>query len=571
MVEPISIVLSFVAEKVFSFLAGKVTDKIWSKIQGDPAQKAFKQALGHAIQRYAVGERLATARPLLDKRGLLAAPDVAAELAQVISFEREPNAELIGERWKAAFLDPPKGWNFTEEASVFLGYLINELRGTDVFRPVFDAKSLAVIATSAAVSTESLQRIEEQLETLSELMAAGLGDLARAFAGSSVTIRDQIRDYTRFIEEKTRCFVGRQFVFDAIEQFINVNRRGYFFVRGDPGIGKSAIAAQMVKTKGYVHHFNIRAEGIHKAEIFLKNICAQLIAVYGLKHTFLPPEATQDAGFFNQLLGEVSEKVTSTKHAIIVVDALDEVDNIGLQPGTNTLYLPINLPPGIYIVATLRKERIPLRIECEQQTLDIEQNSEGNIADVCEFITRKVERPGIKAYLVAQGIEADAFVAHLVEKSQGNFMYLRYVLPEIEQGAYKDLEMEAIPLGLQDYYEDHWRRMRGKDEEAWFQYKLPIVMALTVVKKPVSMDLIQKFSKIQERSRIRGVLKEWAQFLSEEQVEYEGSVQKRYRVYHASFHDFISGKEEVADERVNLQAAHAQIGDELWSDLFGDE
>ena len=466
--------------------------------------------------------------------------------------------------------NPPPWCDFTYEAKRLLEYLQVELRGTEVFRPVFDAKSLDAIAASAATSTESLAHIEAQLADLAQLMAARFSDLNRTFAGASFNIREQIRDYTRFIQEKTHDFVGRRFVFDAITRFTDTQPRGYYFIRGDPGIGKSALAAQMVKTNGYIHHFNIRSEGINKTDTFLRNVCAQLIVVYQLNHTFLPPETTQDAGFLNRLLGEVSDKLGPQGKAIIVVDALDEVDTLGLSPGVNTLYLPVTLPQGIYVIITTRKIPISLRIDCEWDTLDIEHDSAGNIADIREYVERAVSRPGIQAYIAAQGIDNELFIDHLVEKSEGNFMYLHYVLPQIERGYYKDLGLEALPAGLQNYYEDHWRRMRSKDE-AWFQYKLPVVMALTVVKEPVSIDLIADFSNVRDRARIREVLDEWEQFLHEEPVPYEGGLQKRYHVYHASFHDFIAKKEEVEEERVSRKEAHKKIADDLYSELFGDE
>jgi hypothetical protein len=568
---PNSTPLELAAEALLNVLSNKLTNQTWLQIQKALIQNTFKESLGNAIRRYATGERLALSRPLLDPNGLLSDPQVAEELAQIIRFEREPSAEVIGQRWQAAMIEPPSERNFTTEARLLLDYLKDELRSTNVFRPVFDAKSLSAIATNAVASTESLVNIEAKLATLTELIAARFSDLTNAFAKASFGIKDQIRDYTHYIEEKTHGFVGRKFVFDAIKQFTETSPRGYFFVRGDPGIGKSALSAQMVKTNGYVHHFNIRAEGVNKADIFLKNICAQLIAAYELKYSVLPNEATQDGGFLKQLLLEVSHKLNSSEKVIIIVDALDEVDNLGLSTGANTLYLPLTLPAGIYIVATTRKMSINLRIECEQRTLDIEQDSEGNIADIREYVEQAVGNPGIKAYIVKQGISVEAFTEYMVQKSQGNFMYLRYVLPEIERGAYKERDIEALPVGLQNYYEDHWRRMRGKDEDAWFRYKLPVVMALTVVKEPVSIDLIADFSKVQERPRIRTVLKEWEQFLHEELVQYEGSMGKRYRVYHASFHDFIAAKEEVEDERVDRQAAHKKIADKMWSDFFSDE
>src|SRR2546425_1977683 len=155
----------------------------------------------------------------------------------------------------------------------------------------------------------------------------------------------------------------------------------------------------MVRTNGYVHHFNMRGEGMNKTDTFLRNVCAQLIGVYQLNHTFLPPETTQDAGFINRLLGEVSDTLGPQRKAIIVVDALDEVDTLGLSPGANALYLPVTLPQGIYVIITTRKIPIDLRIDCERETLDIEHDSAGNIADIREYVERAVSRPGIRVYI----------------------------------------------------------------------------------------------------------------------------------------------------------------------------
>ena len=383
-------------------------------------------------------------------------------------------------------------------------------------------------------------------------------------------IYNEILDQTNILEEKTQNFVGRNFVFDAIEQFITTNPRGYFIVCGDPGIGKSALAAQFVKKKNCVYHFNIRAEGINKALNFLTNICAQLIAAYKLDYQILPPETSQNSVFLSKLLGQISEKLGNNEKLIIVVDALDEVDT-DVTTGANVLYLPMTLPIGVYIVATMCRDiAVKLRIECEQQLFEILQDDAKNLADISKYIKNVSEREGIQTYISKQEIDNKIFIVQLTDKSQGNFIYLRYVIPEIERGAYTDLALAAIPLGLKNYYEDHWGRMRGQDEEAWFKYKLPVVIALTLVKEAISINLIADFSKVPEKDRIRSVLKQWQQFLYESQVAYQGGLQTRYRMYHASFHDFLAKKEEIADEHVDLIAAHGQIADTMWDDLFDE-
>jgi len=416
---------------------------------------------------------------------------------------------------------------------------------------------------------ELLEGIYEKLSDITALMNTSFGEMMHAFAGTSYSIRKQMRDFTPFIEEKTRSFVGRQWVFDEVHAFIEKNPFGYFFIVGDPGIGKSALAAQMVKMNGYVHHFNISAEGINTAAAFLKNVCAQLIATYGLEQTELPPETADDAGFLKKLLEEVSGKLEPREHCVIVVDALDEVYKVGHPHDSNLLYLPVTLPEGIYMLLTTRRDpNVMPRIEVPHVERLIKNDSMHNLDDVRDFITASTDRFGIKTYIKSQSIDKRFFIDHLLEKSEGNFMYLRYVLPEIESGAYKDLDLEIIPAGLQNYYEDHWRRMRGADEEAWFNYKLLIICALTVVREPISIEMITHFSKKIDKSRIRALLRKWSGFIHEEEVEYEGGTQQRYRLYHDSFFDFVAAKQEVADERVDLKATEALIADTLWDDLF---
>jgi hypothetical protein len=279
-------------ELVIAFLdtlASEVTKKVWSKLKRDPVKIALRYALSAAIQRYATSQlSLDLVSPLLKKNGFLTLPEVAKELTQLVRFEREPNTELIGQQWKATLDNPPPWCDFTSEAKRLLEYLQVELRGTEVFRPVFEEKDIKAIADNAAASTKSLAAIEAQLQGLNDLKVSQFGTLVRYFAESLPSIQSEIRDYTFFIEDKTRGFIGRQFVFDEIERFLHANPRGYLVIRGQPGIGKTALAAQLVKTKGYVHHFNSRSKGVTKAAQFLRNICAQLIARYNLGPISIP-------------------------------------------------------------------------------------------------------------------------------------------------------------------------------------------------------------------------------------------------------------------------------------------
>jgi len=374
-------------------------------------------------------------------------------------------------------------------------------------------------------------------------------------------ITNEVIDYSHFIEEKTKDFVGRKFVFDVIEQFTEDNPRGYFIIRGEPGIGKSAFAAYFVKNKKCPHHFNIRAEAVGKGSNFLKNICVQLILKYNLDRSiFLSLEVVQKGRVLSEVLEKSAQKASSK--ILIMIDALDEIDEAEFTRGVNPLYLPKILPDNVYVVITTRPlgDKSPrLSIECEHESFTIDWDSANNKADVREYLEKTVIRPGIQNFINAHDIDNENFINHLSEKSQGNFMYLRYVIPDIEKGIYTD---QVIPKGLINYYEDHWQRMCGQDEDAWAKYKLPIIVALTAVRNPISIDLIAKYSKISsEQSRIVLVLEEWREFLYETEVPYQGGLQKRYRLYHKSFYDFLVKK-------IDLKSKHSDISDVLLGDFF---
>ena len=382
-------------------------------------------------------------------------------------------------------------------------------------------------------------------------------------------IRRHIRDYSTIIEDKTRDFVGRRFVLDEIDAFLASEKRGYFFLVGDPGIGKSAVAARLVADRGFIHHFNIRAEGINRTEAFLANVCAQLIARYHLPYDSLPPETTNDASVLNVLLKDDLVHNTSPDHkTVIVVDALDEVDKTAARPGTNLLCLPTIVPEGTYFIVTTRRSADIPRLDCEYRVKELSHDSQDNLRDIEECIALRAQRARVQSYIADQRLTVKEFINLMVEKSEGNFIYLRHVLPEIEAGTYLGLDHRIIPSGLRSYYDDHWRRMRAGAETTWFERKLPVLAALTAIQEPVSLELLCEFSGIRERAYVQAVLGEWQGFLHVVPVDTDGGqIANRFCIYHSSYFDYLKEKEDVSAERFDLKAAHKRIADTLWANL----
>ncbi|MGB3061521.1 MAG: ATP-binding protein [Anaerolineae bacterium] len=348
--------------------------------------------------------------------------------------------------------------------------------------------------------------------------------------------------FTTLIEEKSQGFVGRRFVFDALDQFMERTPAGYFIVKGEAGIGKSALMAHLVQAGQYVHHFVVSTQGINRADQFLENICAQLIARYKLdRPAWLPPEASRDSAFLSALLQEVSEGLAAGEQVLILVDALDEVDWRG-RTGENVLLLPPALPPGVFVAVTMRrKEGLPLQVD-RSQIFYLDPDSDANREDVRAYIRQFAQREVMQPSLSAWGTTVEAFVKTMLAKSEGNFMYLRYVLPAIERGEFRHGTLAELPQGLKDYYERHWRQIRAIDEDRWVDYRQPVICFLAMAQEPVTVWQIASWAKLKP-ARVLSAIRDWREFLDEDPV----AGVMRYRIYHQSFQDFLAAKDEARD------------------------
>lgn len=464
-------------------------------------------------------------------------------------------------------------------------YILNFFRNKEIkkaFVKAFAAKALTINNQEWNTLKDEAQKAKIDLAEIQEFHQVFVSVAKRSINPGEVITNVQLQErlkkstespeqslypdeFKALIEEKTKVFCGRVFVFKEFDDFLKKHTKGYFTVIGDAGMGKSAIAAQSVSNYKAICYFNIRAEGRNTPDQFLQSIRQQLINRYQLEN------AENDN--LPTLLTKVNKKIADGETLVIVVDALDEVEQSGLG---NLLSLPKNLPERIYFMLTRRRyaqnDKRLLTEEVPEQQLDLTANEYRvwNRNDVREYIKKfindEVDGHSLKAWIQQRNIEQLDFIEQVARKSENNFMYLYYVLQSIAKGDYQDLSLEELPEKLQGYYEQHWKQMEMDTPDK--RTNAIILCVLVEVGKPISCESIARITKREEYDVLE-LLNKWLEFLRKQKENQEDY----YSIYHQSFADFLRNQPTLKREKKNnidwpeVQLLISDYNDQLWKSL----
>lgn len=346
------------------------------------------------------------------------------------------------------------------------------------------------------------------------------------------------KEFLQLIREKSSNFVGREFVFAAITDFLNYQPCGYFTIVGAPGSGKSAILAKYVTENPFVVYYSAEVEGKNLAEEFLATVCTQLMRELGSVHVSLPDKATEGSWFLCLLLQKVSDLLEPDRRLIIAIDGCDRIVLNNQRTDSNLFYLPRYLPQRVYFLLTRRPfegEKSGLLIETPAQILDLEAYSEQNRSDVQTYIQQYVlATPSLlrDAVGINHHISDQEFCQQLTVSSENNFMYLSQILRAIAQGFYPEpFQFDSLPPALETYYQNHWQRIKGKGLSS---VALAVLRCLAQLVQPLSAELIAQIVD-EDEYEVEKVLENWLEFLHHQTIGEETF----YSFYHSSFRHWL--------------------------------
>ncbi len=290
--------------------------------------------------------------------------------------------------------------------------------------------------------------------------------------------------------------MGRRWLIDQVDSILNDenNSCGYLVLEAHAGLGKTAFLAWLVKERNYIHHFVELAPGQEGIEKGLKNLAAQIILAYKLSADEAIPDAAGRPDYLYRLLSQAAEKRGPGERIVVVVDALDEA---GTPPNQNVLGLPKVLPEGVFFIVSMRPVQVTLQSDrsiTPRWPLKILAESRENLDDMKSFLQASAAWPKVKQALDESRYTADDFIDALMKKSGGLWIYLHFVIPEIERGERSPLDLDKLPEGLQEYYAGYWDRWRKADK--WYELYLPILTTLAAAQEPSTLERILDWAGI---------------------------------------------------------------------------
>ena len=373
--------------------------------------------------------------------------------------------------------------------------------------------------------------------------------------GKNVKYNKYTERFESLITQHCQEFVGRQFVFDRIDEIQASHTGGYICITGNPGDGKSAIASNYLQRypDNNAFYFNIRKDAKTTRENYLKSLCGQLDSRFGLNMSIDSLSNWKDKRFLHQILAMISSRLRTTQQPLtLVIDALDEAEKSETGPGLpNPLLLPDELPEYVYCLFTRRKEYELQGLSVSNQTtIDLsssmyKKNIDDDVADYLkQYLGDEKKGPPLWNRLIQMNYSEQDFVKIMCDKSNGNFMYLTLVTQEIATGTYEELEnLNYLPAGLIAYYEEHWELLDMKNEP----FRRYVLSTLLESSGPISLDTVRKLLKGIESDAttedINKALVGWWQFL--QKIVRNGN--EYYHIYHESFREFLS--ERVTSDR----------------------
>ncbi|MGW3915016.1 AAA family ATPase [Streptomyces sp. NPDC005070] len=332
----------------------------------------------------------------------------------------------------------------------------------DTVRRILSESSLPrraeAVVSVATVLARRARRDEQVVDTVRHLWAGALtletgsAPLPRSPQAQSSSSGGSRRFFQHLLDYHTEKFAGRDAEVGAIRDHVDGHDRGYVFVDGLSGYGKTSLLAVLVcQQPGYLYHFISQryktAGGAFdptRLDDLLSNLCEQLDP-----HRAVPTGGRALTARFLEVVEKDRETPT-----VVVLDAIDEVDR---HPSFLLGLLPRRLPKNLFVLLSARSQGERSYLEEVGLTPDdigLRVTLGGLDTDAVRQLLQQHAGPAGAALGQRPG-----FVDALHDVSEGDPFYLRFLVEDVEHGRLTPESIRRTPNGLYSYLDEQFEQL----------------------------------------------------------------------------------------------------------------
>jgi len=300
-------------------------------------------------------------------------------------------------------------------------------------------------------------------------------------------------DFNADISPHITHFFGRKWILDLIKKWLNDEPHSKFLtLYGGPGIGKTAIAAYLSHWSNvYAFHLCIHGHADkgdpRRAILSIAYQLAQHIPEYEsiIQKTDLETKVLDNAKTLCDVLlvQPLSHLANTPKQDILIlIDGIDEATYDGVNEIAELLLdLYEKTPRWIRFLITSRPEGDIVSLLGFSSSCIIREDGAENLKDLKEYLQFYLDQRKIKY--------TENEINVILAKSEGIFLYIIWILREIDEKTLDISAPDSFPQGLSGVYRDFFKRKFPRITEYKKKIK-PILECICAQQAPIPLGMI---------------------------------------------------------------------------------
>ena len=300
-------------------------------------------------------------------------------------------------------------------------------------------------------------------------------------------------------------FTGRELLKEEIEEWLEGKKPGskqVFWIKGKPGIGKTAISSWLASTMyEVVAAYFFRSDSTEKRDpvrfihTLVYYLSTQIPEYRGQLEVLSQPvehyleEYKNDPNdlFYNLVILPLHRAGMKDRKALaVVIDGLDEASE---ESGDNEIARLIarqleKAPSWLKFIVTSRSEAgINAELQGVTNPCELDSASEENEKDIREYLKMK-----LKPYL-EEAMDEEKIILEILQKSEGLFVYVNAFMKALEEKALTLKDVGNFPGKLGEIYYTYFSS-KFKDEDDYCENISPVLELILATVEPPDIKLM---------------------------------------------------------------------------------